>query len=85
MKIVLLFSTLVAMTLAFAPIKMEQKTTTTRLNLERRDFCVTASLGLLGVMPAAANAKPAVRSVCLCPFTFSCSYKQNLNLYDPLI
>lgn len=61
MKIVLLFTTLVAMTSAFAPTKMTQKTTTTQLNVERRDFCFTAALGLLGVMPAAANAKPAVR------------------------
>ena len=82
MKIVLLFTTLLAMTSAFVPTIMTPKTTTTQLNVERRDFCFTAALGLLGVMPSAANAKPAVRL----SYPLHCLKllsTQNLNAYSP--
>ena len=61
MKTILLLASFVAMTSAFTlpPAAKTAQQTTTQLHLDRRDFCFAAGVGLLGVMPAAANAKPA--------------------------
>lgn len=61
MKTILLLTSL-ALTSSFTlhpSTNKPVKHLTTKLHSDRRDFCFAAGLGLLGAMPAAANAKAA--------------------------
>lgn len=56
----IIFSTLAVLTAAFSPQSAKKTKTSTRLDLNRREFgAAAATLGFLGGLPAIANAKPA--------------------------